>query len=279
MPRSWILNVEEERIPKEKPPRLEPVPTETRGDLVIMRSTETRFRVFGRTYNYAPRDVSSLYRVLTRKQTVYEWSAPEEKSLDLIARDDPESVLRVWNYARHLRGRVLVLGMGFALFPRLAVRASEIIVVEPDIDLCILLRDPIDRILRDVRVLSGVSITDYLKSKRAPEFDYVVVSRLAPDVMRTSALVHLARKRLKMDGHIVMPSYGDIVKGFQERCQVLVTLANVRGGPENLLSRELTKEERMFLAWGARNKRRVFDRVDYKFINSWAEKTVLELVE
>lgn len=271
----WILEVDEERVPKERPPALDPIPSGSLGDAVVTHSKKTRFSVFGRSRAYAVRDVSRLSRIVKGEKDLF-LPDPEDRLVKL-EEDDPETVYRAWNYARLVRGRVLVLGLKLGLFPRLAVHARRTTIVSSDTAVNDLVWAPVAHKFLQVHLVWS-NVEDFLR-RTDEKFDFIYVDLGIARLMEANALIRLVRRILAKDGHVAVRSYGMMVQNYQARCQQLITSIALQGGPGEPAPEGAPREERLFIEWVGRNWERAFVRADYRFVNAWSRKTALEIVE
>lgn len=274
-----ILEVDEERIPKERPPVLLPVPPGKSGPLMITRSKATRFQVFGRARNYAPRDVSALCKVVPEEEKKALFIPPSEGRLWKIEEDDPETVYRTWNYARLARGRVLVLGVKLGLFPRLAIRAQSIDIVTND---SMLVRLVLDTIRESCGGRAHLVLDDPLArlNRRDLRYDFVYVDLGISRLTEANRIIGLVRPVVSSGGVIALKGHQAMIQAFQSRCQALIPLiATTRGQEFRNLVEPMAPEDLLFVAWAFQNSKRVFKDLDYRFVNAWSRMMALKVTE
>ena len=79
-------------------------------------------------------------------------------------------------------------------------------------------------------------------------------------------MVGMFKPLLAKGGKISILNYREMLLSFQERCQKLIPVAkddDVDVGAYPTL-------EQKFIGWARKNKKRVLDRRDYKFVNAYA---------
>ena len=274
-----ILEVDEERIPKERPPSLNPVAQGTSGNITIVRSKGTRFSVFGRARTYAPRDISCMSKIVLEEERKAFFIPPAEARHWKIEEDDPETVYRTWNYARLARGRVLVLGFKLGLFPRLAIHAQSVTAVNGDRHVNNLVWPSIFLVHGHRSNIVLCDPMDYLKGQ-GEKFDFVYIDLGLSRLAEANRLINLGRRVLNKGGLIAVRSYRPMIEVYQRKCQAMIPAIALWGGPGRAeIPAEAPPEEVRFIKWATANWKRVFVQADYRFVNAWSRKTALEIVD
>jgi len=285
---SRVLEVNEEHISKERPPRLFPVNAGKSGNVIIeILPKMMRFDVFGRRKTLEPRSITLMSRIedLRVLENILGSGRREERKLLPLGSDHPEEVIRYWNYARLAKGKVLVYRLGLGLFPRMAVHAKEIVIVEPDPCIRNLVWPSVSGCEGNCSTLIPGDFSVF--SKATGRFDFIFIdpipytgrssSMMAVDCLpELNLMINIARKVVSTGGAIAVRGYKDLVSMYQQRCQKLIndvraSLAIDWGDK----GQKLSSMDHLFYTWALKNRGRVLERVDYKFINAWARKTAL----
>ena len=274
-----VIEVNEDRIPKERPPKLEPIPTNIRGNIIITGEMMGGFSVFGRRRSTAPRIVTTLSRLTTPKDII-PGILNTQMTANVIQRDDPEEIYRVWNYAKLARGRTVAYGLGLGLFHRMALqaRARELICVEDDPNILSLVWSSVVWSRNDNTTLEYQGPLEKFAEAAEEKCDFVYIHQpISRNLSEYDTLIRAARHLLHRDGRIAIRGYRGMIQTYQERCQEICNcIAMDQDAFGNAETYELP-EERLFVKWAMRNRKRVVVRRDYKCINSWARRTAHEM--
>jgi hypothetical protein len=278
-----VLEVDEERIPKEKPPPVLTVPPGREHDIIIEALPKmTHFEIFGRTKVMAPRTVTLMSRLESLRvvESVLSPGQREERKLLPLAWDHPEDIYRYWNYAKLAGGRVLVYRIGLGLFSLMATRAKETHIVEPDMGIRKLVWPTVLGLSSSPKYIS-----DSFVHLGASKFDFAFVDPVPytgkSDTMLTidrlpelNTMIAQIRKLMASGGMIAVRGYRSLILKYQEWCQNQVF--ELRSW-NDLWAKEPPPRsafiEQLFIRYAFKNRKRVLEKRDYKFINAWARST------
>ena len=261
-----ILEVNDLRIPKMRIAPFEPIKAGKSGNVMVTNERRSSFVIFGRKRRFAESlVVSKLIKVakVYEEHSVLSGRRVRKEVMSVEATDEPEVVYRMWNHVSAVYGRVLVLGLALGLFHRLAEHVQRV--------------DSIHTVEINPHVLELVS--PQLKSKRhsfaegsldaiSGRFDHIFLGE-AQGLKEANRLVKKIRKHLRPGGKVTSIGYREKVVEFQEYCQRHL-LHMARDEYADLAT--LDPGERHFIEWARRNKKRVLDRPDFKFINGVTKK-------
>lgn len=277
-----VLEVDEERIPKERPPELLPILPGREKDIIIEALPKmTHFQIFERKKVMAPKSVTLMSRIESVKMVEQIFGPPkqrEERKLLPLAWDHPEDILRYWNYAKLARGKTLVYRLGLGLFSRMAYRAKEIFVVEPD---------PSIRSLVWPSVIGLSSSRYHIPSLselggKVKGFDFAFVDPVPytgkSDTILTvdrlpelNTLISQIGKFMAPGGMIAVRGYRDLILKFQSWCQnEIFTLLSWNDLWANAPPPRDILLQQMFVEYALKNRKMVLEKRDYKLINAWA---------
>jgi len=288
---SVIFEVDEERM-KARSPSFSAIPSGSSGDIVIEgMDGVSKFSIFGMQKVLSPRKVVYMSRIekLTIQESVLTSAKLEQRQLSSISSTHPEEVQRYWSYARMARGEVLVYGISLGLFIQMS-SWKRLLAIEPDPNIHKLVSRSFigSGYLGDTRCFACIhdkelSVPAYEERK----FDCIFLdphpymgsafhALFTDDLPKINRLALLARKHLRPGGRIMVKGYADLVKKYQDECQVLVNnfmaLGKIYLSPtgDNRMSE-------LFAKWAWKNRKRVLEKKDWKFINAWARHTAVSV--
>jgi hypothetical protein len=269
----FILDVDDTRFPKIKPPSLYPPATGAFGKHRIQQTVKSSFRVFGRLCRFNERTVSCLERLINVKeeQSILSGEMVRKEEYLRLADDEPESVYRVWPHALMAYGNALCVGIGLAIFQRLALcnnaKVKHITTFEPDRELAAGIQGA---------MLIGVPhvvVEPDLSS--AKKYDYIFLGASPGTIHgigQAVVMTEVFKPLLAKGGKISILNYREMLHSFQERCQKLIPVAK----DDDVDVNAYPLLEQQFIIWARRNKKRVLDRRDYKFVNAYARRLAEE---
>lgn len=287
-----VLEVDEERIPKNKPPFISPVPPGKSGDILIETlSRMSRFQIFGAKRTFSPRNVTYMYRIesLKKVDNILAAGQREERKLLPLASDHPEELYRYWNYARLAKGNVLVYRMGLGLFAGMASRAKSITIIEPDPGIRKLVWPHVlGSVCRDRWLIEGDAST-IGSHKGGGGYNFIFIDPVPytgvsspadsqEQLIAMNRLIAQAKKAAATECQIAVRGYKDLISSYQHDCQDMVEDLSNELFQEYRISERERVLDRMFSDWAMKNRRRVIERRDYKFVNAWARKTAFTVL-
>lgn len=298
-----VLEIDEERIPKERLPSYTfplHITAGRQGDVIIETLPPvSRFKIFGKTQVVKPRIITVMSRIIETKTVDHVLSSgqAEERKLFRLAWDHPEDVYRYWNYAKQVTGNVFVLGVGLGLFVRMALlRAKEIAIVEMDHDIWRLIstgalfqgitsncsinwNEPSEKLSHTEAILA-------LGKRYKGDLHYAFLDPF-PDLGSDSSMlsylhlpeihsmIHVLRPSMRSSGKILVKGYSQMMQSWQIKCQLMAHELSGTFEPfVSLVSQVKNPMEQAFVNWALKNRKRVVEKRDYKFINAWARSYV-----
>jgi hypothetical protein len=283
-----ILELDEERISKERPPALLPIQAGTHGDVIVETVDGiSRFNVFGKPKVLSPRKVTFMSRVevMNVTQNILTSGQREERCLFPLASTHPEEVYRYWSYARLAKGNVLVSGIGLGVFVQ-QVNCKYVLALEPDRNIYdLVFRSFVDFKYINVGMVHG-ALGEEVKRHSDRKYDFIFLDPVAYTGNPSNALatkrlpefnrlINASRNILSQNGRVAIKGYGSLIKKYQEECQSMVMYALASDDWASKYVEGLHDPmEEMCIKWARKNWKQVGKR-DYKFVNAWARKTAM----
>jgi hypothetical protein len=268
-----ILEMDDTRFPKIKPPPLYPPAPGAFGKHRIQVTEKSSFRVFGRLCRFNERKVSTLEKLInvTEEQSVLSGEMVRKEEYLRLADDEPEIIYRVLPHALAACGNILCVGIGLGIFQRLALcnnsKVRHITTFEPDTEL--------SRGVQNAMLFGMPHVATQPDFTSTKKYDYVFLGAPPGGIQGFSQAVAMAmvfKPLLVKGGKISILNYREMLLSFQERCQKLIPVAK----DDDADLGTYPAIERHFIEWARKNKKRVLDRRDYKFVNAYARNLVEE---
>lgn len=266
--RDPVLEVEDSKIPKCRLPELQVVRADRVGKYVISNEVINAYSFFGRRRKVRDRTLSRL-QMVTRSEnrtSILDGKTRVDELLATMQEDDPETLCRLYHYAKIPAKRTLVIGKGIGLIQRLikAIRGSWPMTIEEDFSMAPLAAE----------IAMGPVIYQSVETHEGGPYDLIFLglpqSELPGGLVAANQQIRRVRHLLAPYGSVVHYGYKRLVDEYQMQCQNMVEAARSSKPLE-----VFTIQDRPFIEWArqpAQRRRVLGPRPDFKLINAWARK-------